>query len=485
MEIDYERSAAMRRELISQMICPYCRGCFSVTHSLEESAGNVKWALLRCRCFEFPIVDGVLLLSLVKGYGGSEEALAPYVPLQVAAIEYLRADDVAGLRRWIERHVPLLHRLIRPEPVDYVSFCKELNARLWPQVEKDLFAWNRYEVLGRRGALKRERSLVNTLATNRIGYEVMRLRRYLFPHVWTTFYLTRFVSNELASLRTRLRNFRINGPVLSLCCGHGPLELLLSGRTPKVPVVSVDGQVLNLFVVKRFIASDSNYICHDVQFDLPFGDGVFSEVFSSTCLYEIPSQAHFIRESLRVTSHSGWTMFDAVIPDEHGRVVPTRFYRVCQNHFASLDDYQKLMVECARGRTVHFTSVDPPEPRWTDDAATLKNAPSATFVFNWCAAPGFQIAGQSGFSAEERASLAVNPRYQVQVEDSKLSARLHLRERLRTKFNRQTPGGLPNAVSIDRGRLDDDAYLEELYQSGVIVLLPKNFANNVANLLAL
>ena len=74
----------------------------------------------------------------------------------------------------------------------------------------------------------------------------------------------------------------------------------------------------------------SSYICHDAQFALPFEDGVFSEVFSSTCLHEIPSQAHFIRESRRVTSESGWTMFDAVTPDEDGRVVPTRYYRVCQ-----------------------------------------------------------------------------------------------------------------------------------------------------------
>jgi hypothetical protein len=380
--------------------------------------------------------------------------------------------------------VPLIHRLIGPQPIDYLSFAKELNARLWPQVEKDLFDWNDYEVLGRRGALKRKRGFVNTLATTRIGYGVMRARRRLFPHVWTTFYLTRFVSNELASLRTRLCNVRIDGPLLSLCCGHGPFELLLRGRTPKVPVVSMDGQVLNLFVVKRFIAPDSSYICHDVQFALPFEDSVFSEVFSSTCLSEIPSQAHFIRESRRVTSESGWTMFDAVTPDEDGRVVPTRFYRVCQNHFASLDDYQKLMVECAGGRTVHFTSVNPPEPRWTDDAAALKSAPSATFVINAGAASGFQFAGQSGFSTEERASLAVNPRYQVQVEDSKLSGRLRLGERVRAKFKKQMLDGLPNDVSIDRRRLDDPAYLEELYRSGVIVLLPKNFASDVVNLFA-
>jgi hypothetical protein len=456
-----------------------------VGHSLEENGARIKWALLRCRCFEFPIVDGVLLLSLAKGYGGSEEVLAPYMPLQVAAIQYLRANNLPGLRRWIERHIPLLHRLIGPQEVDYLSFSKELNARLWPQVEKDLFAWNNYEVIGRRGALKRRRNLVNAVATTRIGYGLMKARRRLLPHVWITFYLTRFVSNELANLRTRLRNVRIEGPLLSLCCGHGPFELLLSGRTAKVPTVSMDGQLLNLFVVKRFIAPDSSYICHDVQFPLPFEDGVFSEVFSSTCLSEIPSQAHFIRESRRVTSERGWTMFDAVTPDEDGRIVPTRFYRVCQNHFTSLEDYHKMMVECAGGRPVYFTSVEPPEPRWADNAAALKGVPSATFIFSAGAASDFQFVGQSGFSAEERASLAVNPRYCVDTQDSKLLGRLRLGARVLAKFKRPMLGQLPIDFSIDRRRLEEDpAYLESLYQSGMIVLLPKNFASDVVNLFA-
>ncbi len=140
----------MKRELVDQMRCPYCLGHFTIAQEHGEDGDRIKWGLLRCRCFEFPVVDGVLLLSLVKGYGGSEETLAPYVPLQVAAIEYIREGDIAGLQRWISRHLPLLHRLISSDHVDYLTFSRDLNARLWPEVEKDLFAWNRYEVLGRR-----------------------------------------------------------------------------------------------------------------------------------------------------------------------------------------------------------------------------------------------------------------------------------------------------------------------------------------------
>jgi SAM-dependent methyltransferase len=472
----------MRRELIGQMKCPYCLGHFSIAHEHEEEAGRIKWALLRCRCFEFPVVDGVLLLSLVKGYGGSEETLAPYVPLQVAAIEYIRAGDIAGLRRWIARHMPLLHRLMSPDPVDYLNFSRELNARLWPEVEKDLFAWNSYEVIGRRGALRHRPGLLNRLAITRVGSWLMRARRRLFPQIWGTFYVNRFISTEFANLRTRLRDIRIAGPVLSLCCGHGPFELLLRGRNPAVPVVSLDGQLLNLFVVKRFVASDASYICHDVQYPLPFKDGVFSEVFSSSCLSELPSQAQFIRESRRVASSSGWAMLDGVTPDIAGRIVPTRFYRVCQNHFQSLEDYRQLMLECADNRALHFTPFEPAEARWTDDAAALVGSDSATFLFNDGLASEVQSARSDEFTSEERAMLAVNPRYRVQVEAARLVGRLRFGERVATRLKMLRLGALPPNIEIDRQKLDDSAHLKSLYERGLIVFLPANFADDAVYL---
>jgi ubiquinone/menaquinone biosynthesis C-methylase UbiE len=472
----------MRRELVDQMKCPYCLGHFSVTHEHEQDAGHIKWALLRCRCFEFPIVDGVLLLSLVKGYGGSEEALAPYVPLQVAAIEYIRQGDISGLRRWIARHIPLIHRLISPDHVDYLGFSRDLNARLWPEVEKDLFTWNRYEVIGRRGALRRNPGSINRLASTRIGSWLMRVRRRLFPQIWGTFYVNRFISTEFANLRTRLRDVRIAGPVLSLCCGHGPFELLLRGRSPAVPVVSLDGQLLNLFIVKRFVAPDASYICHDVQFPLPFKDGVFSEVFSSSCLSELPSQAQFIRESRRVAASNGWAMLDGVTPDVAGRIVPTRFYRVCQNHFETLEDYRKLMLECADNRALHFTPFEPAEARWTSDAVALAGSDSATFLFHDGPLSNVQSPRPDGFTAEERAMLAVNPRYRATVEETRFAGRLRLGERMATTLKMLKLGALPAEIEVDRRKLDDPAYLKGLYESGLIVLLPRNFAGDAAYL---
>jgi hypothetical protein len=174
----------MKREVIGRMKCPYCLGRFSAEHVVGDDQ-SIRWGLLRCRCFEFPIVDGGLLLGLVKSYGGSEEVLAPYVPLQVAAIKYFRAEDVPGLRRWIARHVPLLGRLIAPAHLDYLTFFRDLNARLWPQVEKDLFSWNSYEFRGRRGALRQSGGTVNALATTRLYESGVTVMRRTVPATWS------------------------------------------------------------------------------------------------------------------------------------------------------------------------------------------------------------------------------------------------------------------------------------------------------------
>jgi SAM-dependent methyltransferase len=471
----------MKRQLIDQMKCPYCLGAFTISHEVAPEPERVRWGLLSCRCFEFPVVDGVLLLSLAKGYGGSEEVLAPYVPLQVAAINYIRKSDIEGLRGWIRRQMPLLHRLISPDPIDYITFSTELNSRLWPQVEKDLYDWSKYEVLGRRGALAEQGGLANKVGNTWLGSWVMRARRRLLPHVWTSFYVGRFISGELGELRTRLRDLRISGPVLSLCCGHGPFELILSGRDPKLPVVCLDGQLLNLFVVKRFVAPDASFVCHDVQFPLPFKEDTFGAVFSSTCLNEIPSQASFIREARRVTAPTGVTVFDGVMPDV-ARVAPTRFYRVCQNHFERMTDYRSLMGECADGRALHFTPLMPPEAKWTDDVSAIADVSSATFIMHEGAVDSVRAPGQPGFSADEKAMLAVNPRYAVTTDADKFTGKLRFGERLAARLGMIRIGNLPAEIVVDRRKLSDAAYLQGLYESGVVVMVPKDFSGEMAKL---
>src|SRR5438309_2299998 len=118
------------------MSCPYCGAGFRIRRAVSRDKDRLRYGLIECRCFAFPVVDGILLLSLAKGYGGAEEALQPYVPLQVAAVRYLERDDVAGLRAWIRRHAPLAADLIDGTDEPYLSFSARLERELSREAER-------------------------------------------------------------------------------------------------------------------------------------------------------------------------------------------------------------------------------------------------------------------------------------------------------------------------------------------------------------
>lgn len=453
----------MRLSTIGRLRCPYCRGRFGLRK--ETTLGErVQWGLLRCRCFEFPIVDGIVLLSLSKGYGGSEERLQPYVPLQVAAIEYVQQGDIDGLRSWISRHVPLLSRLIDGRDQTYLEFMQVLTGRLAQQVELDLSDWGRFEVIGAR----RPRAWRWVAAAR-------GLRGRLFPRTWSSFYLSRFVGTGVAAIRRRTRSLPFDGPLLSLCCGHGPFELMARAREPGASVLSLDGQLLNLYVTRRFVAPDGEFVCHDVQFPLPFDDGAFRGVFSSSCLGEIPAQATFVGEAARVTAPEGWTLFDDVAVDPGRRIDGLRFYRVCQNHFEKQEDYRDLMQTCG-ARPVLWLEDDSPEgAKYSNDPRALSGRMHTSYLLG--AEPG---GGDDGcLSSEERSWLHVNPRYAgVTHRNGQRTARLPADPDRRLTPGPEGPEELPELLTLEDARLGEAGYLEELFARAAIVLLPDEFARD-------
>jgi SAM-dependent methyltransferase len=460
------------------LVCPYCLSPFTVAKALESDGDRVRWGLARCGCFTFPIVDGVLLLSLAKGYGGSEEALQPYTPLQVAALEFLHADDLPALRAWIDRHVPLLARLIRPEPLAYLDFMRDLNGRLYREVERDLHAWGRWEVLGRRASYRRQPSARKAFAATWAGATWLGLRARWAPAVFESFYVARFVTPQLEELRLRLRPLPFDGPLLSIACGHGPFELLVQARQPAADIVSVDGQLLNLFVTRRFVNPEGDYICHDVQFPLPFADGAFAGVFSSSCLIEIPTQASFVREAVRVTSASGWTIFDAIGPEPDTRVTPTRFYRVCQNSLGSLAEYLRLLGECANGRPLHMTTSTGVGP-WHRDAGLLTGLRMASFAVTSLAIDATVQA--TTLTPGERARLHVNPKFDVRDEKGRLIGRLRPEQLRQRRRHPDLVSTLPEEITIEKARLSDAEFVAGLCRTGVLALLPDRFGTDIVS----
>jgi SAM-dependent methyltransferase len=489
----------MKRGLIADLQCPYCGGAFDIAAEMESDHERLRWGLLRCRCFEFPIVDGVLLLSLAKGYGGPEEEVQPYVPLQVAAITYLKKQDVPGLREWMRRHMPLAAELLDGGPEQpYLTFSARLGAELDARVDAFLEDVGRYEVLGKAAAPKPSTSarLRNGVRTLRKGLRKARPSTAHQPGFAAEierlhdYYASRFYSPRANALALRLATLPFGARVLSLCCGHGIFENLLRALEISTEPVSMDGQFINLLVTRRYANRSGSFILHDVQFPLPFRDGTFASVFSSTCLPEIPAQKTFAEQAIRVTAPTGWTFFDGIWNLESGvqRVNPDRHYRFCQNFFARLEDYVSFFHECAGVQ--RQIGIDIPRPtadyrdsgRWMfepgeiDARLALKDALEiSVLVVDPRQFIGFVPAAPLAAMRAER--LSVSPAYKL--EDRAGTDARYARRPQFAKFDAVLAskrfGGYPERLSVKAAQLEDPAWLFDQFCAATVVFLPPKF----------
>lgn len=469
----------MKKKILQNMNCPYCLNSFEIEKIVEGTDDRIIFGLIRCRCFSFPIVHGVLLLGLTKGYGGSEEHVQPYVPLQVAAIEYLRADQLDQLHRWIRRHVPLLADLVETPELTYTEFMRAYSRRLAGPVQKDLYSDGRYEVLGKAGAVRKKPSLKAKLGSTRIGAGYVSLRERLSPKIFNIWYLKRYTQpGQIMQTRAIIRTLPFDGPILSLCCGHGILEFLISGidATAHDRTVCIDGQLLNLFVVRKFIAPSATYICHDVQFPLPFQSGSFDSVFSSSCLSEIPARATFVRESSRVTSENGWCLFDSVTEaaSEDDRINPSRYWRYCQNEMTRLTEYFELIRKCVESKDVQIMVVKGDkvfhEAELTRIQEFLEGKITASFLVANAQSQLIQSPPPSfDFLTDlERNRLYLNPRFDRYRRTGDSSFEYILEEN-------------GKSVKVNISDATNETNLKKLLERSQLVLLPEQFAPNLSD----
>jgi len=474
----------MDRKLIADMHCPYCAGSFKIARESQGDEKRIRYGLLECRCFQFPIVDGVLLLSLNKGYGGAEEALQPYVPMQMAAIQHLQKDDVPGLLAWMRRHVPLAAELIEGRAGAYMPFYARMNHTLEIAESEFLADALRYEVIGFKRKLYELRKWVRRL----------NLRKTDTGSLLGTYFISRFFAPRVNTLAMQLGQLPLDGRILSLCCGQGIFENLVAADARNKEMVCLDGQFLNLLITRKYVAPNASLICHDVQFPLPFNDGAFDGVFSSTCMPEIPAQRTFAREAIRVTNDSGWTFFDSVWAIANGvkRLDPRRHYRFCQNFFTRIEDYVPFFESClVAGRDVAIDIPAMPSeyygaPRWISGTARHaaiaegKDTEISALITNPSKFKGFTSAKRDWLTAQH---LAVSPVFETARENNGI--RLTLRAQFANPsidFAAKSFKGYPQSVVLESAKAKDQAWVEEQFNNGLLALLPKHFDDAVQRL---
>ncbi|TXH03217.1 MAG: class I SAM-dependent methyltransferase [Nevskiaceae bacterium] len=467
----------MDRKLIADMNCPYCAGTFHIAKDCRGDAQRIRYGVLECRCFQFPIVDGVLLLSLSKAYGGAEEDLQPYVPLQVAAIRHLQKDDVPGLLSWMRRHMPLAAELIDGRAGAYLPFCARMNQALTIAEARYLAESARHEVLGHRPRLYGVRKWARRF----------NLRKTPLGAVLNSYFISRFFAPRVNTLAMQLGQLPLDGRILSLCCGQGIFENLLAADGRNREVVCLDGQFINLLITRQYVCPQGSFICHDVQFPLPFNDGSFDGVFSSTCLPEIPAQRTFAREAIRVTRDSGWTFFDSVwgLANSVKRIDPKRHYRFCQNFFTRIEDYLPFFESCApAGREVAIDIPAMPDayygaPRWLRGEARAaavaegKDTEISVLVTDPQRFRGFTTPHRPWLNARH---LAVSPVFETTREAGGI--RVTLRPsfaKTSIDFAAKSFAGYPQTALLETAKAQDPQWVEQQFNTGMLALLPTHF----------
>ena len=494
----------MKRALICELRCPYCGGGFEIASESQADAERLRYGLLRCRCFEFPVVDGILLLSLANASGGLEP-LQPYVALLAAAVMHLQKNDVAGLRDWMRRHMPLAAELLDGGPEQpYLAFAARLGAELAPRIHQHLQELGRYEVLGThvtapparqslRGSLAALRRLVGgaieavPARASRSG-EIAQLQD---PQA------AKFYAPRTNALALRLGSLPWNGRVLSLRCGHGVVENLLRALDLGPELVSIDDQLLNLLIARRYANRSGSYILHDLHCPLPFRDELFDGVFAAG-LPEIPTQKTCAEQAVRVTAATGWTFFDRIWNLESGvvRVNGERHDRFCQNFFARLEDYIDFFRECA-GPTRQI-GIDVPR-------ATAEYRDSGRWMFE----PGEIDARLKLREALELSALIVDPRHfagfapaaplkamtpqRLSISPAfKLADRAgeDIRYERRAQFARFDAApvarhfaGYPERLNLKTTQFADAGYLFEQFCAAHVVFMPPAFDRETALLI--
>jgi SAM-dependent methyltransferase len=443
----------LTREFLKSLHCPYCGAplCLESDGTAQDNAERVRWGIVRCACYRYPILDGILIL---RQFSSTVEVANPIV-------ERLAAGDRAGA-------LDYALSATAPVPLPRSALQRTLNrlARYGLKIELP-----RRENNFRRAIADNAISFRNALTTLRPNHYA----DYLFyRHANPSF----LASIPLLSVIGRLKT----GTVLDLACGIGHSAFLIHKLFPHLQVVAADHDIVNLYLAQRFIAPDVTYICLDTEFPLPFADEVFAGVWCLDGMHYIRSKAALGREFKRVSQQDGlW-----IIPHLHnvlvenincGIALAPDDYRRCFAPLAPrLFDEMDILGDFSHGRPLDLTQQMSEQEQRQVQAVSLVGASAADI---WTQHDGLvdRLIGAGG--------LQINPIFQKVRAGTKLLLRAAWPSSGLEAECAPVRSVMPMDVEIEPGLLSrlrdeqlssaDYQQVEALIRSFVLVSLPDSY----------
>ncbi|MDB4956495.1 MAG: hypothetical protein JWO36_4064 [Myxococcales bacterium] len=291
---------------LPRMRCPCCFGDLAVQSVARGTSEIVEFGIIRCRCSQYPVIQGILLLG--------KRDTQSFVP-------FLARADIDGL-------------------LEHIAEKRWAGAGWFAAIETE---WGPRDFLARApetlfAAADRFREYAKAAAIP-VVYELMSHLKYFHA---TPKYLAALSLVELLSRRRA--HDQVTDHVIDLGAGAGHFgELALRHAKPTI-VYLVDVTFRSLLMSRWMFPDPSRCMCvrTDLNLPLPFKDGAVDAAVSADAIHYVEAKASLFREVKRVLRPDGSMLFTHLHNAEH----PTE---PAQGSSLTADTWKALFAEALGG----------------------------------------------------------------------------------------------------------------------------------------
>jgi SAM-dependent methyltransferase len=244
---------------------------------LSASDSGLEHAILRCDCYEYPIVAGIPVLRQIS----------PVSSTQNEAVDALRRGDPAAATAWLS----------------------EAGAAPGVAGQRRRTGW-------RSAARQWADRLQGTGAPNARDFTAFeRALRDSRPGPYADYLFHRFANPSFLAAIPALVVFGDHcgrsgrGRVLELLSGIGHSGSIMSTLCSRIDLLITDVDFVNLTIAHQFLAPGVPSICLDAELPLPFRDNVFDGVYCLDGLHYVKSKVGLLSEVNRVVGAGGAWLF--------------------------------------------------------------------------------------------------------------------------------------------------------------------------------
>jgi SAM-dependent methyltransferase/uncharacterized protein YbaR (Trm112 family) len=267
---------------IQELHCPYCASPLSVERAIRSQADHIEHGVVRCGCYHYPIIDGILILKQQSGPADTHDV----------RVAHLMAGEIELAR----------HRAM------HVDSPLAIGPRRWQRALQNAAA--RGVPMADTLARMLSRRADNTGSSG--GLSFAELLDTLRPGLYGQYLYQRYANNSfLASVAPLLLlgDLRPGQRVLELTCGIGHSAFLTQSLFPHLQLVATDHDFVNLSIAKRYFVPDAHLVCLDAEAPLPFVERSFGAVFCLDGFHYLRSKVALISELDRVTDDQAIWLF--------------------------------------------------------------------------------------------------------------------------------------------------------------------------------